>query len=122
LLAHFAELRDIKYKFKIRIQIWDMEGKEGAFSHEKEAKGKNICVGNAETKSNGHRSRGEQETLIKIVRILRIEVQSYKENNEMIQVDIGGHPPIPLARKTVFHLGSFFLVFGSRTSGAVLRL
>jgi hypothetical protein len=29
----------------------------------------------------------------------------------LIQVDIGGHPPIPLARKTVFHLGSFSTVF-----------
>jgi hypothetical protein len=26
-------------------------------------------------------------------------------------VDIGGHPPIPWARKTVFHLGSFLTVF-----------
>jgi hypothetical protein len=26
----------------------------------------------------------------------------------MIQVDIGGHPPIPLAQNMVFHLGSFF--------------
>jgi hypothetical protein len=25
----------------------------------------------------------------------------------LIQVDIGGHPPIPWARKIVFHLGSF---------------
>jgi hypothetical protein len=29
----------------------------------------------------------------------------------LIQVDIGCHPPIPLARKTVFHLGSFSTVF-----------
>jgi hypothetical protein len=29
----------------------------------------------------------------------------------LIQVDIGGHPPIPQARKTVFHLGSFSVVF-----------
>jgi hypothetical protein len=29
----------------------------------------------------------------------------------LIQVDIGGHPPIPLARKIVFHLGSFSTVF-----------
>jgi hypothetical protein len=29
----------------------------------------------------------------------------------MIQVDIGGHPPIPLAQNTVFHLGSFSTVF-----------
>ena len=28
-----------------------------------------------------------------------------------IQVDIGGHPPIPLAQKTVFHLRSFSTVF-----------
>jgi hypothetical protein len=26
-------------------------------------------------------------------------------------VDIGGHPPIPLTRKIVFHLGSFSIVF-----------
>jgi hypothetical protein len=29
----------------------------------------------------------------------------------MIQVDIDGHPPIPLAQKTIFHLGSFLTVF-----------
>jgi hypothetical protein len=29
----------------------------------------------------------------------------------LIQVDISGHPPIPLARKIVFHLGSFSTVF-----------
>jgi hypothetical protein len=29
----------------------------------------------------------------------------------LIQVDIGGHPPIPWARKTIFHLGSFLTVF-----------
>jgi hypothetical protein len=29
----------------------------------------------------------------------------------VIQVDIGGHPPIPLAQKIVFHLGSFSTVF-----------
>jgi hypothetical protein len=29
----------------------------------------------------------------------------------LIQVDIGGYPPVPLARKRVFHLGSFLVVF-----------
>jgi hypothetical protein len=28
----------------------------------------------------------------------------------LIQMDIGGHPPIPRARKIVFHLGSFSIV------------
>jgi hypothetical protein len=59
-----------------------MEEREGAFSHEKEAKVQNISVGDAETKSNGHKNRGEQETLIETVKILRIEVQSYKPSNE----------------------------------------
>jgi hypothetical protein len=29
----------------------------------------------------------------------------------LIKVDIGSHPPIPLAQKTIFHLGSFWTVF-----------
>jgi hypothetical protein len=29
----------------------------------------------------------------------------------LIHMDIGGHPPIPLAQKTIFHLGSFSIVF-----------
>jgi hypothetical protein len=64
------------------MHIWDMEEGEGAFSHEKEAKGQNISVGNAETKSNTHKNRGEQETLLETVRSLNIEMQSYKEDNE----------------------------------------
>jgi hypothetical protein len=28
----------------------------------------------------------------------------------LIQVDIGGHPPIPWAQKIIFHLGSFLTV------------
>jgi hypothetical protein len=35
----------------------------------------------------------------------------------VIHVDIGGHPPIPQARKTVFHHGGFFDSFsGSKLS------
>jgi hypothetical protein len=33
------------------------------------------------------------------------------KEGRLIQVDIGGHPPIPLARKIVFHLGKFSMVF-----------
>jgi hypothetical protein len=39
----------------------------------------------------------------------------------LIQMDIGGHPPIPLAQNRVFHFGSFLQFFESQTSGAVLR-
>jgi hypothetical protein len=37
-----------------------MEDGEGAYNHDKEAKGQNISVGNAETESNGHKGRGEK--------------------------------------------------------------
>jgi hypothetical protein len=61
-----------------------MKEGEGASSEDKEAKGQNIIVGNAETESNGHKGREEQETLIEIVRSMQIEVWSYKEDNERL--------------------------------------
>jgi hypothetical protein len=61
-----------------------MEEVKGASDHEKEAKGQNISVGNAETESNRHKDRAEQETLIETMTILKIEVQSYKEDNEIL--------------------------------------
>ena len=54
----------------------EMEEGEGAFSHDKESKGQNISVGNADIKSNGHKSRREPKTLIETVRSLKIEVKS----------------------------------------------
>jgi hypothetical protein len=44
--------------------IQEMEEEEESSSLDKEAQGQNIIVGNAETKSKGHKGRGEQETLI----------------------------------------------------------
>jgi hypothetical protein len=57
-----------------------MEEGEGASSQDKEAEAQNTKVGNAETKSNGHKGKGENETLIETVRSLKIEVQGYKED------------------------------------------
>jgi hypothetical protein len=54
--------------------IEEMEEGEGAFNHDKEAEIQNTRVGNMETKSNGHKRRGEQENLIENVRSLKIEV------------------------------------------------
>jgi hypothetical protein len=48
----------------------------------KRSEGQNTRVGNAETKSNGCKGQGEQETLIETVRSLKIEVWSYKVDNE----------------------------------------
>jgi hypothetical protein len=62
--------------------IEEMEEGEGASSHDKEAEGQNTIVGNVETESNGCKGKGEQETLLEMVRSLKMEVQSYKANNE----------------------------------------
>jgi len=66
------------------MKIWEMEEGEGDSIHDKEAKGQNIIVGNAKIKSNGHKGKGEKEKLIKTVISLKIEVQSYKEDNERL--------------------------------------
>jgi hypothetical protein len=64
------------------MHIEEMEEGEGASIHDKEAEVQNTRVGNAETESNGHKGKGEQETLIETVRSLKIEVQRYKADNE----------------------------------------
>jgi hypothetical protein len=66
------------------MQIQEMEEGEGDSSHVKEAKGKNIKVGNVETESNKHKARGEEETLIESMRSLKIEVSRYKVDNERL--------------------------------------
>jgi hypothetical protein len=66
------------------MRIEEMEEGERASSHDKEAKGQNTRVGNVETESNGRKEKGEEETLIEIVRSLKMEVQSYKADNERL--------------------------------------
>ena len=66
------------------MRIEEMEEGEGASSHDKEAEGQNTRVGNAQTKSNGCKGKGEREPLIDMVRSLNMEVQSYKEENERL--------------------------------------
>jgi hypothetical protein len=61
-----------------------MEEGKGFSIHDKEVEGQNTRVGNVETESNGHKGKGEQETLIEIVSSLKIEVHSYKENNDRL--------------------------------------
>ena len=56
------------------MHIEEIEEGKGASSHDKEAKGQNTRVGNAKTESNGHKGKGDQETLIEMVRNLNMEV------------------------------------------------
>jgi hypothetical protein len=66
------------------MRIEEMEEGEGASSHEKEVEGQNTRVGNAEIDSNVRKGKEEQETLIEMVRILKMEVHSYKADNERL--------------------------------------
>ena len=66
------------------MHIEEMEEGEGASSHDMEVEGKNTKIGNAETKSNIRKSRGEQETFLKTVKTLKIKMQSYKVDNERL--------------------------------------
>jgi hypothetical protein len=66
------------------MHIEEMEEGEGASSHDKEVEGQNTRVGNVEIESNGRKEKGEQETLIETIRSLKMEVQSYKEENERL--------------------------------------
>jgi FtsZ-binding cell division protein ZapB len=61
-----------------------MEEGEGASNHDKEAEGQNTRFDNAKIESNGHKGKGEHEMLIETVRILKMEVQSYKADNERL--------------------------------------
>ena len=46
--------------------------------------GENICVGNAETKSNGRIFQETPPYFVATMRSLRVEMQSYKEDNERL--------------------------------------
>jgi hypothetical protein len=54
-----------------------MEDAQGAYSHEREAKGQNINVGNSKTKSNGHRSRVEPIEMVEIEKYENGSVEIY---------------------------------------------
>jgi hypothetical protein len=59
-----------------------MEDAKGAYSHEIDSKGQHISVGNAKTKSNGHRNRVDPTKWVETMKSLRMEVQIYRSRNE----------------------------------------
>jgi hypothetical protein len=84
LFAHFAKLRDISILFQANIVDLNMHDGQGGFIHEREAKIQHINVSNAETESNGHTSRLEPTEWVETTRSLRMEVKSYRVDNEKI--------------------------------------
>ena len=56
--------------------------------YEEDAMGENVGVGNAETKSNGRIFQDTPPNFTATMRILRVEMQSYKEDNERLVKDL----------------------------------
>ena len=60
---------------------------QNPYEHEEDVMGENICVGNAETESNGRRFQDTPPDFAATMRSLRVEMQSYKEDNEILVKD-----------------------------------
>jgi hypothetical protein len=77
-----AELEVHERIFGSYMRTRDMEDSQGSYNHEDEVRGLHVNMGNAETESNGRRSRVELVELDETMRSLQREVQSYREDNE----------------------------------------
>ena len=61
-----------------------MEEGEIPYNHEEDVRGQYISVGNVEIETNGHREDINTQEFVESMRILNIELQGYKENNERL--------------------------------------
>ena len=61
-----------------------MNDAQDPYEHEEDAMGENVRVGNAETESNGRRFQDIPPDFATTMRILRLEIQSYREDNERL--------------------------------------
>jgi hypothetical protein len=75
-----VELEVQKNNFGSYMRIEVMEYTQGSYIHEEDVRGLHVSMENAKTESNGRRGRQDPITM----RSLHREVQSYREDNEMI--------------------------------------
>ena len=61
-----------------------MNDAQDPYEHEEATMGENVRVGNAETKSNGRRFQEIPLDFVATMRILRVDMQSYREDNEIL--------------------------------------
>ena len=61
-----------------------MNDAQDTYEHEEDVMGENIHVGNAETESNGRRFQDTPPNFAATMRSLRVEMQSYREDNEIL--------------------------------------
>ena len=61
-----------------------MNDSQDPYEHEEDAMGENFQVGNAEIESNGRRFQDTPPDFIATMRSLRVEMQSYRADNERL--------------------------------------
>ena len=64
------------------MRTYSMNDAQDPYEHEADAMGEKIWVENAEIESNGRRYQETLPDIAATMRILRVEMQSYKEDNE----------------------------------------
>ena len=71
-----------KVSFGPSMRTYNMNDAQDRYEYEAYSMGENIEVGNVETKSNGTRYQETAPDIAATMRILRVEMQSYREDNE----------------------------------------
>ena len=67
------------------MRTYDMyDDAKNPYDHEEDVMGENIWFGNAETESNGRICQDTPLYFVATMRILRVEMQSYREDNERL--------------------------------------
>ena len=66
------------------MRTYSMNDAQDPYEHEEDAMGENVRVGNVETESNGRRFQDTPLDFVATMRSLRVEMQSYKEDNERL--------------------------------------
>ena len=66
------------------MRIDDKNDAQDPYEFEEDAMGQNVRVGNDETESNGRRNQEIPPDIAATMRSLRVELQSYREDNERI--------------------------------------
>ena len=61
-----------------------MNDAQDPYEHKEDAMGENVWVGNAETESNGRRFQDTPPNFAATMRSLRVEMQSYRADNERL--------------------------------------
>ena len=66
------------------MRTYSMNDAQDPYEHEEDVMGENIYVGNAETESNGRIFQDTPPYFAATMRILRVEMQSYRVDNERL--------------------------------------